>query len=220
MSATRPPMHDDRSTGSSGPIGSAEASRRGAHRARTKALSAGLPVLAGIAVILLVIGGIYVVLGNRGGSPASDDTTVAAEPTPTATLPSSDATTAPSGDTPATSAPASEPDESTSTPAGDSEPAGNGGDIDKSISVVVLNSTGIKGLAARGESALTSKGWKVTRTGNSINQGLSITKIYYGNLENEDTAEAVRSALGYGQVFQDSSVTRTGVTVVLGHDAE
>lgn len=218
MSTTRPPMHDDRSTGSTS---SAEASRRGAHRARTKALSAGLPVLAGIAVILLVVGGIYVVLGNRGSSPASDDTTVAAEPTPTASLPSSGATTAPSAGTPATSAPAdSEPEESTTTTSAASEPAGNAGDIDKSINVVVLNSTGVKGLASRGESALTSKGWNVTRTGNSINKGLSTTKIYYGDADNQATAEAVQTALGYGQVFQDSSVTRTGVTVVLGHDAE
>jgi hypothetical protein len=85
---------------------------------------------------------------------------------------------------------------------------------------VVLNSTGVKGLALRGKSALESKGWNVTRTGNSINQGLSTTKIYYGNAENKESADQVRSDLGYGQVFQDSSVTRTGVTVVLGHDAE
>jgi LytR cell envelope-related transcriptional attenuator len=213
-STTRPPMHDDRSTGAS------EASRRGAHRARTKALSAGLPVLAGIAVILLVVGGIYVVLGNRGGSPSSDDTTVAAEPTPTDTLPSADATTGPSAETPATSA-AAQPSRSRTTPADPGTgPAGSTGNVDKSISVVVLNSTGVKGLAARGESALTTKGWNVTRTGNSINKGLSTTKIYYGDADNEETAQAVQSDLGYGQVFQDSSVTRTGVTVVLGHDAE
>src|SRR6187551_1291706 len=62
MSATRPPAFDDRF---STPI---EASRRGAHRARPKAVSAGLPVLAGVAVVLLVMGGGYVMLKGNGGS--------------------------------------------------------------------------------------------------------------------------------------------------------
>src|SRR3954451_7681145 len=70
MSATRPPAFDDRF---STPI---EASRRGAHRARPKPASAGLPIVAGIAVVLLVLGASYVML--KGGPSESNSNLAAA----------------------------------------------------------------------------------------------------------------------------------------------
>jgi hypothetical protein len=81
MSATRPPAFDDRF---STPI---EASRRGAHRARPKPASAGLPVVAGIAVVLLVLGGAYVMLRGGGGVSDSNSNLAAASAVTAAAAP-------------------------------------------------------------------------------------------------------------------------------------
>src|SRR3954465_6199087 len=98
MSATRPPAFDDRFTT---PI---EASRRGAHRARPKPASAGLPVVAGIAVVLLVLGGAYVMLKGGGGVSDSNSNLAAAsavddDPKATPTATGATKTTAPAEST-------------------------------------------------------------------------------------------------------------------------
>jgi hypothetical protein len=207
MSATRPPMHDDRFTSAS------EASRRGAHRARSKPLSASLPVLAGIAVVLLVVGGVYIVLG--GNQSVRSDSSVVAAPASTQSIPAADATTAPSP-TQAPSGQTTSPKSSTTT-----EPSSNrSSGVDKGVSLVVLNSIAVRGLAAQVRAKLESDGWSVDRTGNSINKGLSTTKIYYGRSTLEATANALQDDLGYGQVLRDTGVAKSGIVVVLGHDAQ
>ncbi len=217
MSATRPPAFDDRFTA---PI---EASRRGAHRARPKPVSAGLPVIAGAAVVLLVLGGAYTLLGNRSDTDSSPSAAITDDdgsaPTATggagaATTPAPASTTAPAADP--TTVPA---DPTTSSPA-----AGGGAaaGVDKSIDVIVLNSGKIAGLAKRLGATLKTNGWSVPRTGNSIQHNLPATKIYYGTDAQKATATALQQEIGFGDLVQDSSVTTTakGIVVVLGKDAE
>lgn len=212
MSAIRPPTLDDRF---STPI---EASRRGAHRARPKPVSAGLPVIAGLAVVLLVLGGGYAVL--TGGSDVDEGSNLAAasaidQPTP-------------SGGTPAPSAPASAGASEPPAPAqettavadpGASEPATDEPEVNRRIALRVLNSTATKGLAARVQADIQSDGWQVDETGNSINRNLAVTKIYYGRNTTRPTAEALQQDLGYGSVVRDAGVAKAGLVVVLGQDA-
>jgi hypothetical protein len=62
VSATRPPAYDERYAA---PV---EASRRGAHRARPNPLTSVVPVIAGMAVVVLVVVGAFTLLGDRGAS--------------------------------------------------------------------------------------------------------------------------------------------------------
>jgi LytR cell envelope-related transcriptional attenuator len=204
MTTTRQPVHDDRYAAPS------EASRRGAHRARTKPLSTGLPVLAGIAVVLLVIGGVYMVIGNNQS--VSSDSSVAAAPTSAESIPANAATTAPAQ---ASAQPTTTPSTTTSTTTSATDTG-----VHKTVSLIVLNSIAVKGLAARVQTKVEADGWNVGRTGNSINKGLTTTKIYYGRKSLRATAQALRSDLGFGQTFRDTGVTTKGIVVVLGHDAE
>jgi LytR cell envelope-related transcriptional attenuator len=209
MTATRPPGFDDRFTT---PI---EASRRGAHRARPRPGAATLPVLAGIAVILIVA-----VVGYgfaRGGSDSDDSKSnqlaaSASEPSATAKPP-------------ADAAAAGKPSP-TDAAAGDSGDAGDGGDgadagdeVDHSIKLKVLNSTSTQGLAKRVAGDIEGNDWTVVGTGNWSRKNLATSKVYYGKDTVKATAEAVRKDLGYGTVVKDSSVTTSGITVVLGLDA-
>jgi hypothetical protein len=207
MSATRPPAFDDRFTT---PI---EASRRGAHRARPKPVSAGLPVIAGVAVVLLVLGGVYTLLSNRSttspdvsGAGLDDGTVATATKSGAAPAPASTTKAAGSAATPT----------NTTAPADTGSVAG----VDKTITVVVLNSGSVKGLALRAGEALKGQGWTVTRTGNSIQKNLDTSKIYYAKSSQESTATALKADVGHGILVLDAQVAAKGLVVVLGHDAE
>ncbi|GAB3265850.1 LytR C-terminal domain-containing protein [Kineosporia babensis] len=217
MTATRPPGYDDRSAA---PV---EASRRGAHRARPKAIAAILPVIAGVAVVMLVIGAVYTVVGGRTDKAPSSDSAALDEGTDT------EASAAPSADKETPKDEESAADESAapeeSETAGGNDGADTGGEetdtkVDKSIEVIVLNSIGINGLAAEYEGSLKGEGWTVKRTGNSTNKDLPVTKIYYGGDELKPTANAVRKAIGVGEISDSPEVNPGDITVVLGQDTQ
>ena len=198
MSATRPPAFDDRFTT---PI---EASRRGAHRARPKPVSATLPVLAGIAVVLLVVGGVYAVLNGTNNN--SGPTVSAAEgPSPSATVSGGAAAPKTTG--------ATQPSQSSATSTGT-------GTVNRGANLVVLNSVPVQGLAAKVKTKLEGVGWTVARTGNSNNKNLPTSKVYYGKNSLKATAEAMVQDLGYGEIAKDSIVAKKGLVVVLGQDAQ
>jgi LytR cell envelope-related transcriptional attenuator len=210
MSATRPPAFDDRF---STPI---EASRRGAHRARPKPVSAGLPVIAGAGVILLVLGGGYVALkGGNGVSDSSSNRAAAGAvdddgPTSTSTKKAA---------APPASAGNSKNDSTDDSSKGDAAAP----KADKSIPLTVLNSGTIKGLAARKGESLKADGWTIERTGNPQpgDRGLATSKIYYGSSATKDTATALQKELGYGNLVRNSAVAGSNkIVVVLGRDAE
>src|SRR5690349_13189910 len=141
MSATRPPAFDDRF---SAPI---EASRRGAHRARPKPASAGLPIVAGIAVVLLVLGLSYVMFKGNGTSDNNSNLAAASavDGEPEATASAGPKTAQPSaGATDAGTAP--------------TKAAGAGAKVNRDIRFKLLNSTSISGLAKRVRTELQAKG--------------------------------------------------------------
>jgi hypothetical protein len=211
MSTTRPPAYDERFAT---PI---DASRRGAHRARPKPVSAGLPVLAGIAVVLVVIGGVYTVLG---GNHKSDQGAAVSTVAPSASA-SATPSAATSGISKATATtPAASTASSTGSAGSSASSSGGTGTVDHSVSLKVLNSVGVSGLAKKVTDNLEPDGWTVSGTGNSINRNLVTTKVYYGSSSLKATAQAMVQDLGYGTTVKDASVAPTGLVVVLGQDSE
>jgi hypothetical protein len=193
VSATRPPAYDERYAA---PV---EASRRGAHRARPNPLTSVLPVVAGMAVVVLVVVGAFTLLGDRGA-----DSNVNAAPT---TQPSASSSAAPS-------ASASSPAATTSAPADPSAA------VDKTIELRVLNSTETGGLAAKFSEQLKTDDWTIGTTGDSNQRGLETTLVYYAKSSQKATADALVESLGFGKVKKSpGNAGSTGVTIVLGEDA-
>lgn len=204
MTATRPPGYDDRSAA---PV---EASRRGAHRARPKPIAAILPVIAGVAVVLLVIGAVYTVFGSSADTP---ETNTAAQE---AVQEEADSTADTDSDSDSADATTSSKKKSTK-----SSSSGSSGTVDQTIPVIVLNSIDVSGLAASYQTTLEGEGWSIERTGNSTSRDLATTKIYYEDSEMKASAKAVRKALGgFGELSEDADVNAGSITVVLGEDAQ
>jgi cytoskeletal protein RodZ len=208
MSTTRPPASDERSAGQ------AEASRRGAHRARTKPLVAGLPVLAGVLIVLAAAGGAWTVFGS--GDTKDSSSVVGAvpadsEPTSGATVPSAASSSAAQPTEPAQSSPADATTGSTTNPASQT--------VDRTVSLVILNSVPVQGLARRVSTNLAPDGWTVARTDNSKQKNLSTTRVYYGSKSLKATAQALVKDLGFGSIAPDAQVAKSGLVVVLGQDA-
>ena len=194
MSATRPPAYDERYAA---PV---EASRRGAHRARPNPLTSIVPVVAGMAVVVLVVVGAFTLLGDRG---SPDGSTVGAAPT-----------TSPSASTSAG------PSTAATTPAGSaSATAGAGADVDKTIALRVRNSTETGGRAKKFSDTLEADGWTVAETGDANQRGLATTLVYYGKTSQKASAQAIVDKLGFGKIKKSAANAGDGITVVLGQDA-
>ena len=195
MSATRPPAYDERYAA---PV---EASRRGAHRARPNPLTSVIPVIAGMAVVVLVVVGAFTLLGDRGGS-EDPGTAAGAQPT---TAPSASSSAAPSASAPAASS------------AGASAPAA---EVDKTIELRVLNSISVGGLAARYADKLKENDWVVGETADANQRDLAVTRVYYGKSSQKATADALVVALGFGEAKKSAANAGAGITIVLGEDAD
>jgi len=197
VSATRPPAYDERYAA---PV---EASRRGAHRARPNPLTSVIPVIAGMAVVVLVVVGAFTLLGDRGGS-EDPGTAAGAQPT---TAPSASSSAAPSA---SASAPAA-------SSAGASAPAA---EVDKTIELRVLNSISVGGLAARYADKLKENDWVVGETADANQRDLAVTRVYYGKSSQKATADALVVALGFGEAKKSAANAGAGITIVLGEDAD
>jgi hypothetical protein len=196
VSATRPPAYDERYAA---PV---EASRRGAHRARPNPLTSVVPVIAGMAVVVLVVVGAFTLLGDRGGSADPGGTAAGAQPT---SQPSASASAAPSASASAA------PSASASAPAAE---------VDKTIELRVLNATATCGLAAKVSEQLEGDQWVIGDTGDSQNQrNLATTRVYYGKSSQKATADAIVAALGFGETKKSAANAGEGITIVLGEDA-
>jgi hypothetical protein len=195
MTATRPPGYDDRSAA---PV---EASRRGAHRARPKAIAAILPVIAGVVVVLLVIGAVYTVVGKKDSPATNSAAKTALEDEANSTA---------------------NPDAGGGAKASSTGKASATSKADKSIKVIVLNSLNVQGLATSYKDKLEAKGWTVDYTDNSTTRDLATTKIYYDDPDLKATAGGVRKAIGgIGELSTKGIDIKAGeITVVLGQDTQ
>jgi hypothetical protein len=210
MSGVRP-SYDDRFAA---PL---EANRRGAHRARPNPVLGFLPIVAVMALVGIVAGGAFALLGGGsllpgGNSPSGSVAGASPLPTTTTPRPSATATTP----TVTATAPASSAT-GTATP---TQPSGGGGTVTKSIRLTVLNATkpAVNGLAAKVKSKLQADGWTVSKTGT---QGSSSppTTVFYATADLRATANALVKELGVGLVQQNPAQAGTsGITIVIGND--
>ncbi|MBI4939319.1 MAG: LytR C-terminal domain-containing protein [Actinobacteria bacterium] len=188
-----------------------EASRRGAHRARVSPLLGALPV---VAVAVVVVGVVLLAWTLFGGSGGGGTTTAepaggvssAAQPGGQSSAPKPASTKSPSA---AQSEPSQEPTKETpSTPAST---------VDKSLEIVVRNSTSTGGLARGAASKLTAKGWTINGTPDNYRPTIPTT-VFYAEDSQKASALAVAKVLSIDLVKQDADMAAKGITVVLGSD--
>jgi cytoskeletal protein RodZ len=181
-----------------------EASRRGAHRARTNPLVAALPLLVVVVVVAAVIGVAYALFLK----PSTD--TSANDPLTSPTAPG--ATSAPSATQPSATASKSSSASSASSSAS-SSPAAS---VDKTVTFSVANGSGKTGLAARATSALKRAGFSGASVDTNGWHGTPVgsTSVFYAKDSQKATAEAIATALGNGHARKSSADANGGIVVV------
>ena len=110
--------------------------------------------------------------------------------------------------------PASEASESTSA-----EPSPSESEVsvaDDSITVDVLNGSGVSGAAKKFSEAVEEKGWKLGQVGN-YSTDLSDSTVYYNGEENASQAKLVAKSLGVSAT-EASSDFEADITVVICSD--
>jgi hypothetical protein len=184
-----------------------EASRRGAHRARTNPLVAALPLLVVVIVVAAVIGVAYMLFLKPSSDPSASD------PLTSPTTPG--ATSAPS----ATTKPTTTASKSSSASNSSSSPAAAA--VNTNISITVYNGTGVTGLAKRVATALNSKGFpKAQGIKGGWAETVSQTTVFYSKDSQAATAAAVVKALGFGKAQHTTASTGGGLVVEAMADAD
>lgn len=89
-----------------------------------------------------------------------------------------------------------------------------------SFTITLKNGGGITGAAASMESTLTSKGFKVSETGNTDTSVYSETLVIYNSTDAQPAAQTVLDAMGVGRLVQNTGAYSFGtdVLVILGKD--
>jgi hypothetical protein len=176
---------------------------QGVHRAPIPRWRQLLPFL-----IVLVLAPTLAFVAVRALSGGGDDAPPAAEPSVTATQEPTDdgggeATEEPTTDEPTTEEPTTE------------EPPA---DLDYATLVVVLNGSGVGGLAADTTTRLGELGFTQTRAGDYSSSIPTVTTIYYDNADQADEAQAIGDALGIETLVEDSAAAQGAVVLVLRSD--
>ena len=181
-----------------------EASRRGAHRARTNPLVAALPLLVVVIVVAAVIGVAYALFLKPSGDTTAGEPLASPSGTSATSAPS--ATTQPSATSSASSS-------ASSSSASSSPPA----TVDKSTAVTVYNGTTITGLAGRVTTALKGQGFSGAAVNKNTWRGSTVgeTTIFYAKNSQAATARAVAKALGGGKTRLSTSDAANGGIVVV-----
>jgi hypothetical protein len=206
-------------------------SRQGVHRARLEPpKSGGLALLITVGAIVLLIGAAaYFLFPSLGG--AGDTETAATETsqqaeagaaegpaddgqpadTAEATDASEEAVDNDAGTTAAGTTATAEPTSGSRSPTPPPETAA----VDKSTGVVVLNATGVPGLAGSVTNRLGTDGWAVTSTANWNGAAQPSSVIFYNGEEQLANAQALAAQLGIGRLV-DTPALGQPLTVVLG----
>lgn len=89
-----------------------------------------------------------------------------------------------------------------------------------SFTITLKNGGGITGAAASMESTLTSKGFKVSETGNTDTSVYNETLVIYNSNDAQPAAQTVLDAMGVGRLVQNTGAYSFGtdVLVILGKD--
>ena len=189
-----------------------EASRRGAHRARVSPLLGALPFVAVAVVVVGVVLLAWTLFGGNGG------TSTTAEPaggvSSAASQPAASGKPAASSAAPKPSASKTQAAQPSKTPVKSSAPAST---VDKTLKIVVRNSTNTKGLAAGAATKLKAKGWTINGIPDNYKPTVNST-VFYNDPAQKASALAVARILGIDLVKPDPTMAAKGVTVVLGPD--
>ena len=190
-----------------------EASRRGAHRARVSPLLGALPFVAVAVVVVGVVLLAWTLFGGNGGG------TTATEPaggvSSAASQPASTGKPAASSGAQQPSATKSQPAPTKSSTPVKSTPAASR--VDKTLKIVVRNSTSTKGLAAGAADKLKAQGWTINGIPDNYKPTISST-VFYNDPSQKASAQAVAKILGIDLVKPDPATAVKGVTVILGPD--
>ncbi len=185
-----------------------EASRRGAHRARTNPLVAALPLLVVAIVVAAVIGVAYALFLKPGSDTSAND-------------PLTSPTAPPATSAPAAAQPSATASKSASASSSSSSSSSAAGTVNKATVITVYNNTGISGLAKRVSSALSSKGYtKAGVTTAKWTPAVSQTTVFYSKDSQAATAARVVKDLGFGKAEQTTKGTGGGIAVVAMPDAD
>ncbi len=180
-----------------------EASRRGAHRARTNPLVTALPLLVVVVVVAAVIGVAYALFLKPSGDTNAGEPLASPSASSATSAPS--ATTQPSA-TSSTSASASSSSASLSPTA----------TVNKSISFTVANGSGKTGLAARVTSALKRAGFSGASVDTTPWHGTPVgtTTVFYAKDSQKATAEAIANAVANARATKSADDAKGGIVVV------
>jgi hypothetical protein len=183
-----------------------EASRRGAHRARTNPLVAALPLLAVVAVVAAVIGVTWALFLRGGG----DQTAVGPL----------DAPTSPAATNSAPSTPAQPSGEATPSVTPSKTPSPSSGGISKSIAISVANGSGKAGLAGRVTAVVKGAGYTKAVTDRDPWQGSPVgeTTVFYAKNSQAATAAAIVKAIGNGTAQLSPEDASNGAIVIVAYD--
>lgn len=109
-----------------------------------------------------------------------------------------------------------EPPAETSSAPADATPSATPAEVEKTATVVVLNGTGTRGLAAQFAETLQSDGWQVAETGN-YSTAESKSTVFYSKEEFKAQAEALAETIG-APGTELSQEFPTDITVVICSD--
>lgn len=169
-----------------------------------------LPVVAVAAVVVAVIALAWTLFGGTlfGGNAANTRAASVIPPLSASGAPSGAASGAASGTATegAKSAATTPPPASAKTQA----------PVDKTIAVVVLNSTNRTGLARRASEKLNNDGW--TKATFSHKTATGQTVVYYATADQKASAEEIVQVLEVGTVKKSARMAGDGITVVVGSD--
>jgi hypothetical protein len=187
----------------------ADRTPQGVHRAQQSRWRQLLPfILVIILAPTLAFGAVRLLSGGFGGGDdptgAPTTTTDAGEPTPT------DGAT----EEPTTTQPTEEPTEEPTD-----EPGAEPADLDRDLSVYVLNGAGISGLAGEAAEVLTEDGWTTVTPDNYSRQLPTASAVFYTSEDMAEEAAAVGELLSVTDLIEDSSAASNGIVVVLRDDA-
>jgi hypothetical protein len=150
--------------------------------------------LLGLAAVALIIGLVTVFGGNGDGRADGDETR---PPRPPATSSSRPSTSVGPPSTTSTSVSAPPTTTTTTTTTTTAPPGDGNGEPAKSVPVIVLNNSTIKGLAAKAADDLRADGWQVVATGNYSATNVPTTTVYFRPGTDEEAAARALAA-GFG----------------------
>ncbi|RFA07229.1 hypothetical protein B7R21_13455 [Subtercola boreus] len=90
--------------------------------------------------------------------------------------------------------------------------------VDPSVSVTILNGTGVSGLATRAGGQATDAGWAVSTEANASASDVTTSTVYYSDAAQEGAAKGLAQTLGGVAVAVSDQYEAGTLTAVLGTD--